>query len=82
MLNFDEYIQQGKPQKREKGYAWQTVIRRQAVDDLKPSESEMMAVVGLKNRENFMEYSLNPVIKEGFVTMLYKPQSPKVSING
>ncbi len=38
MLNFDEYIQQGKPQKREKGYAWQTVIRRQAVDDLKPSE--------------------------------------------
>ena len=31
----------------------------------------MMAVVGLKNRENFMEYSLNPVIKEGFVTMLY-----------
>lgn len=25
MINFDEYIRQGDPQKREKGYAWQTV---------------------------------------------------------
>ena len=38
MLNFDEYIQQGEPQKREKGYAWQTAIGLQAVDGLKPSE--------------------------------------------
>ncbi len=37
MLNFDEYIQQGEPQKREKGYAWQTAIGLQAVDGLKPS---------------------------------------------
>ncbi|MCD8182409.1 MAG: hypothetical protein LUE99_04185 [Bacteroides sp.] len=39
------------------------------------SVKEMMAAVRLKNRENFMEYSLNPAIKEGFVTMLY-PDTP------
>jgi len=38
MINFDEYIQQGESQKREKGYAWQTAIGFQAVDGLKPSE--------------------------------------------
>lgn len=38
MTNFDEYIQQGEPQKREKGYAWQTAIGLQAVDGLKPSD--------------------------------------------
>ena len=37
-ISFDEYIQQGEPQKREKGYAWQTAIGLQAVDGLKPSE--------------------------------------------
>ena len=38
MINFDEYIRQGEPQQREKGYAWQTAIGLQAVDGLKPSE--------------------------------------------
>ena len=38
MVNFDEYIQQGEPQKREKSYAWQTAIGLQAVDGLKPSD--------------------------------------------
>ena len=37
MIDFDEYIRQGEPQKREKGYAWQTAIGLQAVDGLKPS---------------------------------------------
>ncbi len=37
MINFDEYIRQDEPQKREKGYAWQTAIGLQAVDGLKPS---------------------------------------------
>jgi fido (protein-threonine AMPylation protein) len=36
--NFDECIRQSEPQKREKGYAWQTAIGLQAVDGLKPSE--------------------------------------------
>lgn len=38
MNDFEEYIRQGEPQKRGKGYAWQTAIGLQAVDDLKPSE--------------------------------------------
>lgn len=38
MNDFEEYIRQGEPQKREKGYAWQIAIGLQAVDDLKPSE--------------------------------------------
>ena len=38
MMDFNEYIRQGEPQKREKGYAWQTAIGLQAVDGLKPSD--------------------------------------------
>ena len=38
MMDFDEYIHQGEPQQREKGYAWQTAIGLQAVDGLKPSD--------------------------------------------
>ncbi|MDR2804818.1 MAG: Fic family protein [Dysgonamonadaceae bacterium] len=38
MNNFEEYIRQNEPQKREKGYAWQTAIGLQAVDGLKPSD--------------------------------------------
>ena len=38
MTNFAEYIRQGAPQKREKGYAWQTAIGLQAIDGLKPSD--------------------------------------------
>ena len=37
-ISFESYIQQSEPQKREKGYAWQTAIGLQAVDGLKPSE--------------------------------------------
>ena len=40
------------------------------------SVKEMMAAVGLKDRKNFLEYSLNPAIAEGFVRMLY-PDSPR-----
>ncbi len=42
----------------------------------KLSVKELMARVGLKDRMNFMEYSLNPAINTGFVRMLY-PESPK-----
>lgn len=38
MTNFDEYIRQGEPHKREKGYVWQTAIGLQAVDGLTPSD--------------------------------------------
>ncbi len=37
MSDFEEYIRQGEPEKREKGYAWQTAIGLQDVDGLKPS---------------------------------------------
>ena len=32
MTDFEEYIRQSEPHKREKGYAWQTAIGLQAVD--------------------------------------------------
>lgn len=37
MTDFDEYIRQGDPDRREKGAAWQVAIGLQAVDGLKPS---------------------------------------------
>jgi CRISPR/Cas system-associated exonuclease Cas4 (RecB family) len=37
MNDFDEYIKQSEPSKKEKGYAWQTAIGLQQVDGLKPS---------------------------------------------
>lgn len=40
------------------------------------SVKEMMEAVGLKNRPNFLEYSLTPAISDGFVTMKY-PSSPR-----
>ena len=38
MTDFEEYIRQSEPHKREKAYAWQTAIGLQAVDGLKTSE--------------------------------------------
>jgi len=39
------------------------------------SVKSMMEAVGLKNRPNFMDYSLTPAIREGFVCMKY-PTNP------
>ena len=36
-LNFDEYIRQGDPQKKERAEAWRVAIGLQAVDGLKVS---------------------------------------------
>ena len=36
----------------------------------------MMEKIGLKDRENFLDYSLNPSINDGFVCLLY-PESPR-----
>ena len=43
------------------------------------SLKEMLAAVGLKDRKNFMEYSLTPAMSEGFVCLLYpdKPRHPR-----
>ena len=40
------------------------------------SVKEMMAAIGLKDRPNFIEYSLAPAIRERYVRMLY-PDSPR-----
>ena len=43
------------------------------------SVKEMLAAVGLKDRMNFMEYSLTLAMAEGFVRLLYpdKPRHPR-----
>ena len=38
MTDFEEYIRQGEPDKKEKSIIWQTAIGLQQVDGLKPSE--------------------------------------------
>ena len=40
------------------------------------SAKEMMNEIGLKDRKNFTEYSLNPAITDGYIRLLY-PQSPR-----
>ena len=40
------------------------------------SLSQLMEKTGLKHRPNFIEYHLNPAIKEGYVRLLY-PKSPR-----
>ncbi len=37
---------------------------------------KMMELIGLKDRKNFLEYTLNPAIADGFIRMLY-PESPR-----
>ena len=43
------------------------------------SVKSMMEAVGLKNRPNFLDYSLTPAIREGFVCMKYSdnPHHPR-----
>ena len=46
------------------------------ISDRPHSIKEMLALLGLKNRENFMEHYLQPAISAGYVRMLY-PESPR-----
>lgn len=46
------------------------------VGEQKMSVKEMMEATGLKDRKNFLEYTLTPAINEGWVRMLY-PDSPR-----
>lgn len=46
-----------------------------AISKEEMSVKSMMEAVGLKNRPNFMDYSLTPAIREGFVCMKY-PANP------
>jgi hypothetical protein len=47
-----------------------------ALGNQEMTSKQLMAAVNLKNRENFVEYSLEPAIKTGYVRMLY-PESPR-----
>ena len=49
------------------------------VGNAQMSIREMLSATGLKDRKNFIEYSLSPAIQKGFVTMLYpdKPRHPR-----
>lgn len=47
-----------------------------AIGTEEKSVKEMMEAIGLKNRPNFLEYSLTPAISDGFVIMKY-PSSPR-----
>ena len=46
------------------------------IGEQKLSVKEMMEGTGLKDRKNFLEYSLTPAINQGWVRMLY-PDSPR-----
>ena len=48
-INYDEYIRQGDPDKKEKAYIWQTAIGLQAVDGL--STSEYLKEIAKRNIE-------------------------------
>ena len=47
-----------------------------AINDKQLSVKEMLAEMGLKDRESFLNLYLSPAIGEGFVRMLY-PDSPR-----
>lgn len=47
-----------------------------AIAEKQLSVKEMMAAIGLKDRPNFIEYSLSPAMKNGYVRLLY-PDSPR-----
>ena len=46
------------------------------IGDEEQSITEIMKTLGLRHRPNFLEYHLNPAIKDGFVRMKY-PDSPR-----
>ncbi len=48
----------------------------QVVGEDEMSVKEMISLVGLKDRENFLQHYLNPTIDEGYIRLLY-PQSPR-----
>lgn len=52
----------------------QTLILTLGQDNM--TVKQMMERVGLRNRPNFMEYSLSPAITDGYIRMLY-PDSPR-----
>lgn len=86
MLNFDEYIRQGEPDKRERGQNWQIAIGLQAVDGLTPSaylldiarlniEGEITLAEAKRRVDNY--YKTSPPRPEGDRT----EEADKVSVS-
>lgn len=48
----------------------------EAIAESQLSVKEMLIAIGLKDRPNFIEYSLSPAMSQGYVRMLY-PESPR-----
>ena len=48
----------------------------EVIGENQSSVKEMLVGMGLKDRHNFLEYTLSPAMKEGYVRMLY-PDSPR-----
>ena len=61
---FDEYLRQGEPQKRERAEAWGVAIGLQAVDGLTPSqylvENAKRPIIALVNRILALKQSPTP----------------------
>ena len=53
-----------------------TIRLIQVVGENEMSVKEMISLIGLKDRENFLQHYLTPAIDEGYVRMLY-PNSPR-----
>ena len=55
----------------------------QSIGNKEKALKEIMAVIGLKDRDNFLKLYLNPAIKEGLVRMLYpnSPRPPEIPID-
>lgn len=71
---FKEYIKQSEPEKRDKGYAWQTAIGLQAVDGL--TTSEYLVENAIKNIEGAMTIDQVEQLLES-----YYEENPKDDMN-
>jgi fido (protein-threonine AMPylation protein) len=74
MKDFEGYIKQGEPEKKEKSYAWQTAIGLQEVDGLKPSQylievakKNIEGDITIKEAKDLIDdyYRAKPVKEEG-----------------
>ena len=74
MSDFDEYIRQGEPSRKEKAQIWQTAIGLQDVDGLKPSD--YLIEMARENIED--KITINEVLQR--IDSYYKQQSNRKNI--
>ena len=83
LINPPENIQEHTPSSTPSSFVGtenENILRLvKALGTYQLSVKELLQAVGLKDRMNFMEYTLNPAIKKGFITLLYpnKPRHPR-----